>query len=101
MVRLGLRELYSILNIVGSNFVLMLLGFLSSMMVKVQSMVICCGFLFGIILHVDTVLSLMYYVCVRRIGLFDHGYRLPLLELGYCPTDAVLSFMYDMCFGDR
>ena len=42
VVCLGLRELYSILIIVGSNFVLMLLGFLSGMIVKVQSMVSCC-----------------------------------------------------------
>ena len=77
MVCLGLRELYSILIIVGSNFVLMLLGFLSGMIVKVQSMVSCCMhgvhdlvcFFFGIVMRIDTVLSFMYDMCVRRVGL--------------------------------
>ena len=36
-------------------------------------------------LRVDTVLSFIYGMCVQRIGLFDHGSGLRLLELGYCP----------------
>ena len=40
---------------------------------------------FGIVVRIDTVLSFMYDMFVRRMGLFDHGYGLRLLELGSCP----------------
>ena len=36
-------------------------------------------------MRIDTVLSFMYDMFVRRMGLFDHGYGLRLLELGFCP----------------
>ena len=37
---------------------------------------------FGIVVRIDTVLSFMYDMYVRRMGLFDHDYGLRLLELG-------------------
>ena len=45
----------------------------------------CFGAFFGIVVRIDTVLSFMYDMFVRRMGLFDHGYGLRLLELGSCP----------------
>ena len=41
-------------------------------------------------MRIDTVLSFMYDMFVRRIGLFDHGYGLRLLELGSLCTDTLV-----------
>ena len=35
---------------------------------------------------------------VERMGLFNHGFGLRLLELGYCPCQCCSTFTYDMCF---
>ena len=35
---------------------------------------------------------------VERMGLFNHGFGLRLLELGYCPCQCCSKFTYDMCF---
>ena len=43
------------------------------------------GCFYGIVVRIDTVLSFMYGMYVRRMGPFDHDYGLRLSELGCGP----------------